>query len=41
MEKIIELKLTDEETVALNKSAEEVKKTCDEVDALLKECASE
>ncbi len=40
MEKIIELKLTDEETVALNKSAEEVKKTCDEVDALLKACGS-
>ncbi|GJL78506.1 MAG: malate dehydrogenase [Nitrospinaceae bacterium] len=40
MEKIIELKLTDEETAALNNSAEEVKKTCDEVDALLKECDS-
>lgn len=40
MEKIIELKLTDEETAALNDSAKEVKKTCDEVDALLKECAS-
>lgn len=40
MEKIIELKLTDEETVALNKSAEEVKKTCGEVDALLKKCSS-
>ena len=41
MEKIIELKLTEEETAALNNSAEEVKKTCDEVDALLKECAAE
>jgi len=40
MEKIIELNLTDEETAALNKSAEEVKKTCDEVDALLKEFSS-
>jgi malate dehydrogenase len=40
MEKIIELKLTDEETAALNNSAEEVKKTCDEVDALLKEFES-
>lgn len=40
MEKIIELKLTDEETAALNNSAEEVKKTCDEVDALLKELDS-
>ncbi|MFQ5451720.1 MAG: malate dehydrogenase [Nitrospinaceae bacterium] len=35
MEKIIQLKLTEEETAALNKSAEEVKKTCDEVDNLL------
>jgi len=41
MEKIIELKLTEEETAALNNSAEEVKKTCNEVDALLKECASQ
>ena len=41
MEKIIELKLTEEETAQLNNSAEEVKKTCDEVDALLKECASQ
>lgn len=40
MEKIIELKLTDEETAALNKSAEEVKKTCSEVDALLKKLGS-
>jgi malate dehydrogenase len=37
MEKIIELNLTDEETASLNKSAEDVKKTCTEVDALLKE----
>ncbi len=40
MEKIIELKLTDEENASLNKSAEEVKKTCDEIDALLKELDS-
>jgi malate dehydrogenase len=37
MEKIIELNLTDEETASLNKSAEDVKKTCAEIDALLKE----
>ena len=37
MEKIIELNLTDEETASLNKSAEDVKKTCAEVDSLLKE----
>jgi malate dehydrogenase len=40
MEKIIELNLTEEETTALNKSAEDVKKTCAEVDALLKEFSS-
>ena len=40
MERIIELKLTDEETVALNKSAEEVKKTCTEIDTLLKKLDS-
>jgi len=40
MEKIIELNLTDEETAALNNSAEEVKKTCAEIDALLKELNS-
>jgi len=40
MEKIIELNLTDEETKALNNSAEEVKKTCAEIDALLKEFSS-
>lgn len=40
MEKVIELKLNEEETVELNKSAEEVKKTCNEVDALLKELSS-
>ncbi|VAX30835.1 Malate dehydrogenase [hydrothermal vent metagenome] len=40
MEKIIELNLTEEETTALNKSAEDVKKTCSEVDALLKELSS-
>ena len=40
MEKILELNLTDEETAALNNSAEEVKKTCNEIDALLKELNS-
>ncbi len=40
VEKIIELKLTDAETAQLNKSAEEVKKTCDAVDALIKDCDS-
>ena len=35
IEKIIELKMTDEEKVALNKSAQDVKKTCDEIDAIL------
>ncbi len=38
MEKIIELKLTDEEMKALNTSAQDVKKTCDEIDAFLKSC---
>jgi len=37
IEKIIELKMTDEEKVALNKSAQDVKKTCDEIDAILAE----
>jgi len=36
IEKVIELKMTDEEKVALDKSAEDVKKTCDEIDAILK-----
>ncbi len=40
MEKIIELNLSEEETKALNKSAEEVKKTCDEIDALLEKLDS-
>ena len=35
IEKIIELKMTDEEKVALNKSAQDVKKTCDAIDAIL------
>ena len=35
IEKIIELKMTDEEKVALDKSAQDVKKTCDEIDAIL------
>ena len=37
IEKIIELKMTDEEKVALDKSAQDVKKTCDEIDAILAE----
>lgn len=35
IEKIIDLKLTDTERAALNVSAEDVKKTCNEIDALL------
>jgi malate dehydrogenase len=35
IEKVIELKMTEEETAALNASAQDVKKTCDEVDAIL------
>ena len=35
IEKIIELKMTDEEKVALDKSAQDVKKTCDAIDAIL------
>ena len=35
IEKIIELKMTDEEKAALDKSAQDVKKTCDEIDAIL------
>ena len=37
IEKIIELKMTDEEKAALDKSAQDVKKTCDEIDAILAE----
>ena len=36
IEKIIELNMTDEEQAALNKSAEDVKKTCGEIDEILK-----
>ncbi len=36
MEKIIELKLSDAEMEALNISAQDVKKTCEEIDAFLK-----
>jgi malate dehydrogenase len=36
IEKIIELNMTDEEQAALNNSAEEVKKTCREIDEILK-----
>ena len=36
IEKVIELNLTDEEKAALDISAQDVKKTCDEVDAILK-----
>ena len=32
-----ELNLTDEEKVALDKSAQDVKKTCDEIDAIVAE----
>jgi malate dehydrogenase len=37
IEKVIELEMTDEEKVALDKSAQDVKKTCDEIDAILAE----
>ena len=37
IEKIIELKMTDEEKAALDKSAKDVKKTCDAIDAMLSE----
>ncbi len=36
IEKVIELKMTDEEQAALDVSAKDVKKTCDEIDAILK-----
>jgi malate dehydrogenase len=36
IEKIIELNMTDEEQAALNKSAEDVKKTCGEIDEILR-----
>ena len=35
IEKVIELELTDEEKAALNKSAQDVKKTCEEIDAII------
>ena len=35
IEKVIELKLTDEEKVSLDKSAQDVKKTCEEIDAII------
>ena len=35
IEKVIELELTDEEKVALDKSAQDVKKTCEEIDAII------
>ena len=35
IEKVIELELRDEEKVALDKSAQDVKKTCDEIDAII------
>ncbi|MEE2987335.1 MAG: malate dehydrogenase [Nitrospinota bacterium] len=37
IEKVIELKLKDEEKAALDSSAQDVKKTCDEVDKILAE----
>ena len=37
IEKVIELKLKDEEKAALDRSAQDVKKTCDEVDKILAE----
>ncbi|MZG31085.1 MAG: malate dehydrogenase, partial [Nitrospinae bacterium] len=36
IEKIIELNLSDEEKAALDISAQDVKKTCDEIDSILK-----
>ncbi len=35
IEKVIELEMKDEEKVALDKSAQDVKKTCDEIDAII------
>ena len=35
IEKVIELKMTDEEKAALDASAQDVKKTCDEIDTIL------
>ncbi len=37
IEKVIELNMTEEEKTALDKSAQDVKKTCDEIDAILAE----
>ena len=37
IEKVIELKMTEEEKAALDKSAQDVKKTCDEIDNILAE----
>ena len=37
IEKVIELNMTKEEKAALDKSAQDVKKTCDEIDAILAE----
>jgi malate dehydrogenase len=37
IEKVIELKMTDEEKAALDKSAQDVNKTCDEIDAIIAE----
>ena len=37
IEKVIELNMTEEEKAALAKSAQDVKKTCDEIDAILAE----
>ena len=37
IEKVIELNLTEEEKAALDKSAQDVKKTCDEIDAICAE----
>ena len=36
IEKVIELEMRDEEKIALDKSAQDVKKTCDEIDAIIK-----
>ena len=35
IEKVIELKMTEEEKAALDKSAQDVKKTCEEIDAII------
>jgi malate/lactate dehydrogenase len=37
IEKVIELKMTKEEKAALDKSAGDVKKTCDEIDDIISE----